>query len=421
MLLGYARGSVGDVTFSRVKGQQVQKARNRNPNNPKTVGQVLQRSKFAAAGCMHKLATSRLFKFAFEDKTERESDFNAFMRHNIRLAPWMLKRFTSSSFYPAFAPWVLTQGSLPSLSVEFASGRVSSDAWSVHPFGTAEPLVNITTVAQLSDFLINSGDDWQEGDIITFVRLLSYGGDYPAASYTPSSFDIGDVYDGEFFINQLILSKSDETALADVVEGLSAAIYWNMKVQGSSFDDDNGAVAVAVIHSRNTSSGLLVSTQNFVLNGPAQTCYSYTTSEDYRRIILSDWEAAALAILEGGLAKKTNNSLEVLTVREDNSGAVFAPVDGKYIIPASLLNASRSYLYIECSIPSEVTQDSITISPAVTGLTFTAMNIDASGSIVQNYTGLLAVSTNQVTTWQDSSTNYVIKIGNVGSINITCV
>ena len=36
MLMGYSRGSVGDVTFARIKGQQIARARNRNPKNPKT-------------------------------------------------------------------------------------------------------------------------------------------------------------------------------------------------------------------------------------------------------------------------------------------------------------------------------------------------------------------------------------------------
>lgn len=421
MLLGYARGSVGDVTFSRVKGQQVQKARNRNPKNPNTETQVLQRAKFAAAGCMHKLATSNLFKFAFEDKTERESDFNAFMRHNIRRAPWMQKQFTQLAFYPAFAPWEMSQGSLPSLSPAFVNRASSSDQWSLSVFSVDPDMSDYKKVSELSQYLIASGEDWREGDIVTFVAMISMGGDYPNSSYTPSKFDIGDVYDGWFITEQMIVSLSDETLLKDAVKGLDTAYAWDFSIGNTPLSGDDVAIAAAVIHSRITPDGLQVSTQELVLNSPAQTCYDYTTSDAYKAIILNDWNAAQKAVLEGGLAKKAGGSFEVLKVREDNSGVEFAPVNGKYKIPASLLNESNSYLYIECEIPSEVAQDSITISPAVTGLNFTAMNIDASGSIVQNFTGLLAVSSNQVQKWQGSSTDYVIKLGAVGSITITCV
>lgn len=43
MLLGMARGSVGDLTFARSNGQQVARARNRNPKNPRTMAQAIQR------------------------------------------------------------------------------------------------------------------------------------------------------------------------------------------------------------------------------------------------------------------------------------------------------------------------------------------------------------------------------------------
>lgn len=43
MLLGMARGSVGDVTFSRSNGQQIARARQRVVKNPKTDAQTIQR------------------------------------------------------------------------------------------------------------------------------------------------------------------------------------------------------------------------------------------------------------------------------------------------------------------------------------------------------------------------------------------
>lgn len=49
MFLGMSRGSVGDVTFYRSHGNQVARARNRQPANPKTVAQVIQRMILATA------------------------------------------------------------------------------------------------------------------------------------------------------------------------------------------------------------------------------------------------------------------------------------------------------------------------------------------------------------------------------------
>ena len=48
MLLGYARGKVGDLVFSRQGGQQVTRARAAQVSNPRTTGQMIQRMIFAA-------------------------------------------------------------------------------------------------------------------------------------------------------------------------------------------------------------------------------------------------------------------------------------------------------------------------------------------------------------------------------------
>ena len=49
MFLGMSRGSVGDVTFYRNRGNQVARARNRAPMNPKTEAQTIQRMILATA------------------------------------------------------------------------------------------------------------------------------------------------------------------------------------------------------------------------------------------------------------------------------------------------------------------------------------------------------------------------------------
>lgn len=49
MFLGMSRGSVGDVTFYRSRGNQIARARNRKPMNPKTDAQVIQRMILATA------------------------------------------------------------------------------------------------------------------------------------------------------------------------------------------------------------------------------------------------------------------------------------------------------------------------------------------------------------------------------------
>lgn len=306
MLLGYSRGAVGDIVFARSKGQQVARARNRNPNNPNTEAQVLQRSKFAAAQRFFQLANSQFFKFAYEDKTERESDYNAFMRHNVGISPYILREMTRKTDYPAFAPWMVTQGSLSvilSTTPAFASSK-----WSFDPLGLGSDAASITTISDLSSLLL-ARDDWREGDIITILLQTSGYGEYPTALTSGSS----DVYHYTSIarVYQLIVNTADVRRIDELVTGWETAN--NMVIVDASGDMYNAqdAIAVAVIHSRNTSSGLKVSSQSLILNDVAgglgaRGSYNFTRSADYEGRILQSWDAASKAVLQGAKASLFN-------------------------------------------------------------------------------------------------------------------
>lgn len=65
LLLGMGRGSVGDVTFYRSDGQQLSRARNRKPRNPKTQGQLYQRAIMATVVKAYQ-AGQQIFDHSFQ-------------------------------------------------------------------------------------------------------------------------------------------------------------------------------------------------------------------------------------------------------------------------------------------------------------------------------------------------------------------
>ena len=83
LFFGNASGKLGQVVLSTMKGQQIARAWQPKVANPKTSQQQLQRAKFANSVKFFKRAQQNLFKFAFEDRRKNESDYNAFMRHNV--------------------------------------------------------------------------------------------------------------------------------------------------------------------------------------------------------------------------------------------------------------------------------------------------------------------------------------------------
>lgn len=298
MLLGMSRGSVGDVTFYRSGGSQRARARNRKPANPMTVRQQTQRAKFANAVKFHKQVTSNFFRFAYEDKKVNESDYNAFMRHNVGNSGFIGAMASKISSWPALGLWEVTAGSLPEITV---SVPVSNK------FFTADLGVTgaITTVGALSSALIAQGDTWREGDIFTVLLYRATG----ASSLPTVDTETAHVASAGYL--QFIVNSADNTTLdsitarvGDVEFGIQVDEADGFEVVGadSSFTTawDNDLLQCAVIHSRNTASGLLVSTQSMVANKPQVITDALTEGGTYYNAVLADWDAAAEAVLQGG-------------------------------------------------------------------------------------------------------------------------
>lgn len=83
LFLGMGRGSVGDVTFYRADGQQLSRARNRKPRNPKSNAQLIQRAISATIVQAYK-AGSIIFDHSFEGKSVPAGSQRAFLSVNMR-------------------------------------------------------------------------------------------------------------------------------------------------------------------------------------------------------------------------------------------------------------------------------------------------------------------------------------------------
>ena len=300
MLLGMSRGSVGDVTFYRSGGSQRARARNRKPANPMTVRQQTQRAKFANAVKFHKQVTSNFFRFAYEDKKVNESDYNAFMRHNVGNSGFIGAKASKISSWPSLGLWEVTAGSLPEINVvtfNNTNARISC--------AIGEVADEYTTVGQLSAALI-AGNDWREGDIFT---VLVYSA--TAASTLPT-VDTETEHIAKSAFCQFILSSTDTTPLSDVKVKIGENEFLLFTDVGTVGLVGQGADAVtsftndlyqaAFIHSRNTAGGLLVSTATMVANKPKIITDALTDDGTYYNAVLADWDAAAEAVLQGGAA-----------------------------------------------------------------------------------------------------------------------
>lgn len=356
MLMGYARGAVGDLVFSRVKGNQVTKARNRQPSNPKTSKQVYQRAKFINAVRFYQRGVQNLFKFAYEDKTAQESDFNAFMRHNTALAIPVGKNASEDSIYPAISNWITSFGSLngPQAVIGFAGGIGGNDLlagrtyaqgqYNVSPSNAEDADVpvtddinasvslplggnNITTFGGLCTNLKAQFPDLMEGDIVTvtLIHQILQGIGEPATLLPGTAMD-GAASAPAWRFAQFRIDTTSTKPIAQAFgseiylsEGLSGQILGNTQlvvsinktwqnvydeIIGGTFDPSvfanmSSCVAGVVTFSRETPNGLRVSTQELSTSEGYQKMIELSKTTAFTEQVLQSWGAADMAILEG--------------------------------------------------------------------------------------------------------------------------
>lgn len=277
---GKQKGKLGETVLAVVKGQQVQRAYNAEPLNPKTKKQTDQRMIFASAVKFFKSAIDQQFKFAYEDRKQQESDYNAYMRHNIGISlPTTKEALDQANFIP-FGPYVVSDGSLNGIPTERSSNNFL--------FKYNVELESAPTTLQQTANAFKQGYNLLDGDIITFVfidtTLDSYkGAPHGTPKWTLLQIKVGDSSDTRTWSqlpsdHPFISRKSDINVIAGVSAGMAG-----------------------VIVSRPTAKGLKVSTCTLLMNTVAQREYLLAKTPAVAKENELTWGATQNAVLEGSL------------------------------------------------------------------------------------------------------------------------
>lgn len=179
LFLGFARGSVGDVTFSRINGVQVARARNRSPRNPQTPIQLLQRVCLKTASLGYSLL-QEICNHSFQGRAEGTECQSRFTTLNVAQFRAALQDIIESgdpedilggteanysqksSSLAEFMPYIVSEGTLPSLRMVDMGGFVAVDLGS----GLTSETVATATYQDIVDAL-----GLQQGDQLTFMWL----------------------------------------------------------------------------------------------------------------------------------------------------------------------------------------------------------------------------------------------------------
>ena len=276
LFLGTARGSVGDIVFSRLDGQQVARVRNRAPRNPQSPAQMVQRIIMSSVGKAYSFMQA-ICNHSFEGFETGQLSQRKFMEVNVGilrdkvadvLAYPVESAVKSSSAYnfsfkndyaPIMNEYMISAGSLPSINLL----QTESGYDNTIPFDPGEKTQQTLTYADIVSLM-----GVQRGDQLTFVQVAHNGSltghdldiltgfRYARIVLEPASGDMTTPFFGSTantindpnernegeFSSFVLVSAENSKGLAFRVKGIASP--------GSASDPDKRLAASAVILSR---------------------------------------------------------------------------------------------------------------------------------------------------------------------------
>lgn len=161
MLLGYARGKVGDMVFARRAGEQITRPYNGRPKNPQTRSQMEQRIKWPNVIAFYRIARPFIEK-GMQGRKLGQSGYNKFVSLNTPANEVYLTKQMAVGGGSVIAPYYLTNGSL-------GERRISAEL----DLGLSLGVNNLAeaTIGEVSEALISENAGLQMGDQLSVIMF----------------------------------------------------------------------------------------------------------------------------------------------------------------------------------------------------------------------------------------------------------
>ena len=261
-ILKKLNGSAGSLTFKQVNGQTVVSEKATTVKNTRTPAQQRQRTKWGNVVQMYK-GICPLINYGFESKAPGCSDYNMFMKVNMKGSNIYLTREEVAGGGCVAYPYQLTQGTLPSIVIVGSGENTRTDIKLGDLVIDAE-----TTVKDFAMAVVSNNADYDFGDQISFFDVLQRVNAVTGIPYC------------QFLATNVMLDKTSEVKLLDIVSkyGFATVDGYLGHIEGE------GDGVYAWVHSRKSSAKTLVSTQSFV-NNNAEMIAEYSGDQAYKRSV----------------------------------------------------------------------------------------------------------------------------------------
>ena len=261
-ILKKLNGSAGSLTFKQYAGQTVVSEKISVVKKSNTPMQMRQRTKWGNVIQMYK-GICPLINYGFESKPVGKSDYNMFIKVNMKGSDIYLTREEVAGGGCIAAPYQLTQGTLPSIVTVGEGDNVRTDISLGNLTIDAE-----TTVKDFAQAVVNNNADYDYGDQISFFDVLQRVNAVTGIPYC------------QFLATNVVLDKASEVKLLDMVSkyGFATVDGFLGHIEGE------GAGVFAWVHSRKSSAKTLVSTQSLVNNNDEMIA-EYSGDQAYKRSV----------------------------------------------------------------------------------------------------------------------------------------
>lgn len=280
MLLGLAKGKVGDLVFYRDGGEQRTRTRV-IPKNPRTPAQMAQRVRMANVSAIFRLL-SPILKESFTGRPSNQSGFNAFASMAIPASPFMTKEMaTADAVLPM--PCFVSKGTLSPIDL----GTINDDGDIYPAVVLPDAQAEGATFGGVSRVLLNRYPSLKNGDKITQSLVI----------FKPAGEPVNGVqsYKTSVYTKSVVIDTTSEDTLA--VIGVKTTADGFSLVGGSSLATTDVAMCATIVSRINEGGALETSTQSAWLSTAAETLYeSYRTDAALNSAVQS-YMAGAESIL----------------------------------------------------------------------------------------------------------------------------
>lgn len=178
MWLKGSKKRLGGTVIYQAMGQTRQRELAVEVSNPRTDAQMTQRVKWSNLVNFYR-ANRSWMKYAFETKKPNQTEYNKLMSLNVATSPIYLPKQIAAQGGCVVAPYLITQGSLPSIEwLPTGIGVYQSNIILDETFDTTDP-----TVADFSRTLLDNNPAIRQGDQLSLIRNTQMSNSDTGAPY----------------------------------------------------------------------------------------------------------------------------------------------------------------------------------------------------------------------------------------------